>query len=123
PLIPKGELFGGDDEGIVRLATVGHLHRNAGAGGTEALRRVLHRSVVYIGRAVQREDLGIGQSLRGVDEDRLLVLAVRDDAAVEERHRLALFYALAIDRRIPHGARDLDAVRAVRDLAHRLRVA
>src|SRR2546423_6847853 len=118
----RTRLFGGHDEGIVGLATVRHLNRHAWAGGTEALRGVLHPSVVHIRAAVQREDLGIRQSLRRIDEDGLLVLAVRDDATVEQRHGLALLYALAIDRRIPHGARDLDAVRAVRDLAHRLRV-
>src|SRR5256885_15260012 len=101
---------------------MGHLHRNAGAGGTQALRGVLHPSVVYIRSAIQREDLGIRQSLRRIDEDGLLVFTVRDDTAVEQRHRLSLLYALAIDRRIPHGARDLDAMRADRDLAHRPRV-
>src|SRR2546423_14705186 len=112
----RTRLFGGHDEGIVGLATVRHLNRHAWAGGTEALRGVLHPSVVHIRAAVQREDLGIGQALRRIDEDRLLVLAVRDDAAAEQRHGPALLYAPAIDRRIPHAPRDPDPLPPVRHL-------
>ena len=106
----------------MRLPTVGHLHRNARTGRTQALRGVLHARVVNVGAAVEREDLRVGQPLRRLTEDGLLVLAVRDDAAVEEGHGLTLSNPLAIDGRIADRARHLDPVRAIGDLAHRLRV-
>ena len=41
-----------------------------------------------------------------------------DDLAVEERHRLALPHLRSVDGRVADRPRHLDAVRAVRDLAH-----
>src|SRR5438445_12891374 len=114
-------LFRGDDKGVVGLATVGHLDRNAGAGRAEALRGVLHPSLVDVRAAVQREDLGIRQPFRRIAENGLLVLAVRDDPAVEQCHSLALLYSLTVDGPIAHGARPLPALRTFSDLAHALR--
>jgi len=45
-------LFRRNDERIVRLATVGHLHRNARAGGAQPLRGVLHARIVDVRAAV-----------------------------------------------------------------------
>src|SRR5438270_12078539 len=104
-MVPGGgtrDLFRRDDERIMRLAAAGDLPRNARAGCAEALDGVLHPSVVDVRTAVQGEDLGIGQPLRRVAEDRHLVLAMRDDPPVEEGHGLTLPNALAVDGRVAH---------------------
>src|SRR5438552_11504124 len=112
----------GHDERVMRLTTVGHLHRNARAGRAQALRGVLDPGLVHVCAAVQREDLGVGQSLRRFAKDGLLVLTVCDDTPVEQGHRLTFSHILAVDRRVPTRAGHLYAVSAVRDFAHRLRV-
>ena len=82
---------------------------------------MLNAGLVDVRAAVEGEDLGIGESLRGIAERGDLVVAVRHDPPVEERHRLALADALAVDGRVTDSARHLDAVRALRDLGHRAR--
>src|SRR5438552_10967850 len=100
----------------MRLATVGHLHRNARTGRAQTLRGVLHARVVDVRAAVERKDLRVGQPLRRLTEDGLLVLAMRDDAAVEEGHGFTLSNPLAIDGRVADRPRDLEPLRAIRDL-------
>src|SRR5437870_12777762 len=107
----------GNDEGVMRLPTVGHLHRNARTRCAQALRGVLHARVVDVRAAVEREALRVGQPLRRLTEDGLLVVAVRDDAAVEKGHGLTPSNPLASDRPGPGGARAPDRGGALRHLA------
>src|SRR3989442_6718641 len=104
---PKG-LFRRDDECVVRLAPVRHFDGHAGTRRAKPLNSVLNAFLVDARTAVEREDLGVGQPARRVAEHRHLIIPVRHDPAVEERHRLALAHALAVDSRVADRARHLD---------------
>src|SRR5688500_6665631 len=83
----SSELFGRDDERVMRLTAIDHLDLGARTCGAKALSGVLHARRVDVRARVQREELGVSEALCRIDQHRHLILAVRDDASVQERYR------------------------------------
>src|SRR5688572_8300577 len=72
----SSELFGRDDEGVMRLTAIDHLDLSARTGGAKPLSGVLHAGRIHVGARVEGEELGIGETLGRIDEDGNFVLAV-----------------------------------------------
>src|SRR3982074_3764769 len=105
------ELLRSDDEGVVRLAAIHDLHLSARARRAEPRGGRVAPRVVDGGADVQREQTRLAQGLRRGPEPRALVVAVRDERAVEEREVLSLRDALPVDLRVTDRRGDLDRVR------------